>query len=431
MGMSESSIATARQALLEAWAVLDVASGSLSGQDSFDQLLFLQSMNRRSGHASLRIIAQLDSDGEFTERGVRPAAGVADLLRCTRIESRRMVAVAESVFPTSLAGMPLEPRLPATATALGGWEIDRAHAEVIERALSTDAAGRLDPEVWASVEAQLADYARLYRPDELAKFAAQLIELLDQDGPPPEDEDQQVNELHLSKSHTGGGGRIKGTLDAATFDVFARAIRANLTPTESGDPTGLGRDKTLGERQAEALGAICERVLDDGYLPVDGGERPHISAIMNIETMRRQARGAELEFGGMTTAGELRRLLCDAKITPVVLDGESLPLDVGREKRCVTPPQRKAIAARDRGCAHPSCDRSPIWCTVHHIIHWIDGGTTDIDNLVMLCREHHRLIHDSGWKVRIRDSLPEFIPPKWVDFSQTPRRNARSLVSAS
>jgi 5-methylcytosine-specific restriction protein A len=152
---------------------------------------------------------------------------------------------------------------------------------------------------------------------------------------------------------------------------------------------------------------------------------------MNIETMRTQARGAELEFGGMTTAGELRRMLCDAKITPVVLNGESQPLDVGREKRCVTPAQRKAIAARDRGCAHPGCDRNPVWCQVHHIIHWLDGGRTDIDNLVMLCREHHRVIHDSGWKVRIRDVHPEFIPPKWIDLNQTPRRNARSLVSIS
>jgi len=276
--MSESSIATARQALLEAWAALDVVSGSVSGQDAIDQLLFLRSMSRRADYGSLRIIAQLDSDGEFAERGVRPAAGVADLLRCTRVEARRMVAVAASVFPTSLAGVALEPRLPATATVLGGWEIDRAHAEVIERALSSDAAGRLDPEVWTSVEATLADYARLHRPDELAKFAAKLIECLDQDGPPPEDEDQQVNELHLSKSRTGGGGRIKGTLDAATFDVFARAIKANLTR--------LGRDKTLGERQAEALGAICERVLDDGYLT------PHSSLATRRQNQYRQPRDA-------------------------------------------------------------------------------------------------------------------------------------------
>ena len=429
--MSRSSIAIADQAVFAALAASRAASASASGQVLINRLLFLKQVVRQAEHDALQAIAQLDSDGDFTDRGVRPAAGVADLLRCTRVESRRMVAVAASVFPTSLAGVPLKPRLPATATALGGWEIDRAHAEVIERALSTDAAGRLDPGVWASVEAQLADYARLYRPDELATFAAQLIEALDQDGPPPDDADQQVNELHLSKSRTGGGGWIKGTLDASTFDVFARAIQANLTPTESGDPTGLGRDKTLGERQAEALGAICERVLDDGCLPSEGGERPHITAILNLETMRTQARGAELEYGGMTTTAELRRILCDAKITPVVLDGDGQPLDVGREKRCVTPAQRKAIAARDRGCAHPGCDRTPRWCRVHHIIHWLLGGKTDIDNLVMLCREHHRVIHDSGWMVRIRDVHPEFIPPKWADPSQTPRRNARALVLAS
>src|SRR5882724_7224880 len=95
--MSESSIATARQALLEAWVALEVVSGSVSGQDAIDQLLFLRSMSRRADYGSLRIVAQLDSDGEFAERGVRPAAGVADLLRCTRVEARRMVAVAASV----------------------------------------------------------------------------------------------------------------------------------------------------------------------------------------------------------------------------------------------------------------------------------------------------------------------------------------------
>jgi 5-methylcytosine-specific restriction protein A len=66
---------------------------------------------------------------------------------------------------------------------------------------------------------------------------------------------------------------------------------------------------------------------------------------------------------------------------------------------------------------------------VHHIKHWLHGGRTDINNLVMLCREHHRILHDSYWSVRIRDGQPEFIPPRWADFSQTPRRNARALVS--
>jgi len=409
-----------------ALAQFRVATSSASEQDLIDKLLFLKSVVRQAEYEALHTIAQLDSDGVFVERGMRTAPAVADLLRCTRVEARRLVATAASVFPTSLAGEALEPRLPATATALGGWEIDRAHAEVIERLLSSDAARRLDPETWSGVETLLADAARQYRPDELAHVGADLIQHLDQDGPPPEDADQLVNELHLSKSRTGGGGRIKGQLDAATFDAVKRAIRASLPPVE---PDPLGRDKSLGERQAEALGAICEHALDDGHLPTEGGERPHISAIIDFETLRTQTRGAHLEFGGTTTAAELRRLACDAKITPVVLGGDGQPLDVGREKRTVTPAQRKAIAARDRGCAHPGCDKTPNWCEVHHIIHWIYGGRTDIDNLVMLCRAHHNVVHHSEWTIRVRNGQPEFIPPKWAEYHQTPRRNARTLIS--
>ncbi|MGH8921666.1 MAG: DUF222 domain-containing protein, partial [Actinomycetes bacterium] len=280
-------------------AELRAVSGSAGGQDLFDLVAFWQMVIRQAQYQVLHGIARLESEGEFTERQVRPAPAVADLLRCSPGEARRMVAVAESVFPTSLHGQALEPVLPATATALGGWEIDRAHAEVIERALRTDAARRLDPATWADVEVQLADWARLYRPDELARLARILIDVLDQDGPAPEDEDTLVNELHLSKSRTGAGGRIKGRLDAATFEVLSRAIQAHLAPT---DPNVLGEDKTLGERQADALAAICEQSLDDGHLPAEGGERPHITAIMNFEQMRTQARGLELEFGGHTTA---------------------------------------------------------------------------------------------------------------------------------
>ncbi|HEX4251201.1 MAG TPA: DUF222 domain-containing protein [Pseudonocardia sp.] len=423
--MSESSIATARQAVLSALDALDAVSGSIGGQDLIDQLPFLNLVKRRAEHTALHAVARLDCEGEFTDRGVRPALAVADLMRCTLAESRRMVALAWSIFPTSLQGAALEPRLPAPATALGGWEIGQAHGEVIERVFGTDAAGRLAPEVWAGLGVQLADWARLYRPDQLARLATDVIEKLDQDGPAPEDEDQLVNELHLARCRTDGGGRIKGRLDATTFDAVCRAIQAALTPNE---PDDLGRGKSLGERQADALGAICEHALDEGYLPEEGGQRPHFTAILDFETMRSQARGVELEFGGMTTAAEARRILCDSKITPVVLGGEGQPLDVGCEKRCVSPAQRKAVAARDGGCAYPGCDKTPRWCEVHHIIHWLHGGRTDINNLVMLCLTHHNQLHDSGWKTQMHDGHPEFIPPKWFDPRQTPRRNPRGSI---
>jgi 5-methylcytosine-specific restriction protein A len=110
----------------------------------------------------------------------------------------------------------------------------------------------------------------------------------------------------------------------------------------------------------------------------------------------------------------------------VVFDGTSQPLDLGRERRCVSLAQRKAVAARDRGCAHPGCHRTPAWCQVHHIhITSANGSTaakTNIEDLLMLCRSHHRMIHQSGWEVRMHLGRPEFIPPRWVDPNQAPRR---------
>jgi len=106
-----------------------------------------------------------------------------------------------------------------------------------------------------------------------------------------------------------------------------------------------------------------------------------------------------------------------------VLDGAGQPLDVGRMRRTIPDGLRRAVAARDRGCAHPGCDRTISWCEIHHIIPWEKGGETTLANLVMLCRVHHRETHSSGWTVRIApDGIPEFTPPTWICPEQRPRR---------
>jgi hypothetical protein len=120
----------------------------------------------------------------------------------------------------------------------------------------------------------------------------------------------------------------------------------------------------------------------------------------------------------------VRRIACDCGIVPVVMGGGSVPLDVGRTRRLVTPKQRVALTARDRGCGFPSCGRPARWSDAHHITSWLDGGATDLTNLVLLCRRHHRMIHHTEWTVRIRgDGLPEFIPPRWIDPHQIPQQN--------
>ena len=124
-------------------------------------------------------------------------------------------------------------------------------------------------------------------------------------------------------------------------------------------------------------------------------------------------------------------LCCDAAVVPIVMNGCGQPLDVGRATRTIPDGLRRAVAARDRGCAHPGCDRPPSWCECHHVVPWERGGETTLSNLAMLCRMHHRQVPFSDWIVRIRDGLPEFIPPRWIDASRTPRRPALAHLAAS
>ncbi len=169
---------------------------------------------------------------------------------------------------------------------------------------------------------------------------------------------------------------------------------------------------------------MCGYVLDHGDVPACGGHRPHVSVLVRLEDLENRARAACLDLGGALSPAALRMLCCDAAVVPVVLDGAGQPLDVGRATRTVPDGLRRAVAARDRGCAHPGCDRPPSWSEVHHVREWQHGGHTHLDNLVMLCRAHHRQIHSTDWVVRIRDGLPEFIPPRWIDPEQEDRRPA-------
>jgi 5-methylcytosine-specific restriction endonuclease McrA len=103
---------------------------------------------------------------------------------------------------------------------------------------------------------------------------------------------------------------------------------------------------------------------------------------------------AETVRGAILGPETARRLACDASVTRVVLSPESQPLDVGRRTRLIPPAIRTALVVRDRGCTYPGCDRGPQWTDAHHVRHWADGGSTSLDNLVLLCRQHHRAVHE-------------------------------------
>jgi hypothetical protein len=128
-----------------------------------------------------------------------------------------------------------------------------------------------------------------------------------------------------------------------------------------------------------------------------------------------------LDDGTTLTPAAARLMACDALILPVVMNGESMPLDLGRARRHFTGPVRRALSLRDRGCAFPHCDRKTTMCDGHHCVPWYAGGRSDLSDGVLVCAPRHRLLHHSGWTVRINpgDGLPEFFAPG----DAAPRRN--------
>jgi hypothetical protein len=201
-----------------------------------------------------------------------------------------------------------------------------------------------------------------------------------------------------------------GTTSAAAPAAFGNTSAA---PKVAADPVTFGDTGTM----PKSGGAYTLR--NTGTTPTTAAGQAVVGAMPRSGVGR-----ALLGDLGTISAAEARIHACDCKLIPAVLGTKSEPLDVGRHHRLISTPLRRALYLRDRGCAFPGCHRPPRHCQGHHIRHWADGGPTELGNLVLLCAHHHRLLHRSGWQVRIAaDGLPEFLPPVFLDKRRKPRRN--------
>jgi hypothetical protein len=153
----------------------------------------------------------------------------------------------------------------------------------------------------------------------------------------------------------------------------------------------------------------------------------HVNVTTTLDALRDAVTGAGiLDTGGTLSAAELRRLACDAGITPIVLGGPPEILDLGRTRRSFNLAQRRAITARDQGCTASGCTRPPRDCDIHHQTEWDNGGPTDTDNGALACEYHHQKIHREGWQVRLApNGYPELVPPTSIDPQQRPRQHHR------
>ncbi|TNM37292.1 DUF222 domain-containing protein [Nocardioides albidus] len=179
-----------------------------------------------------------------------------------------------------------------------------------------------------------------------------------------------------------------------------------------------GRDpRDAGARLWDALVDACDRLTASDDLPRDHGTQPRVIVLIDQESLKQQIIDAGLARNGHTPTGArfsattVRRMACDAEIIPAVLGAHGQVLDVGRTQRLVTAAIWMALVIRDRHCAFPGCTRMPLACDAHHITHWAAGGPTSLDNLIMLCRHHHVLLHQTPWIVHID---PDTRQPVWT-----------------
>jgi hypothetical protein len=139
---------------------------------------------------------------------------------------------------------------------------------------------------------------------------------------------------------------------------------------------------------------------------------------------------AETADGSQLSVDQLWRIADEADIWPIILNRHGVPLALGRSQRLASKGQTLALTARDGGCSFPGCTHPPQWCDRHHIVDWILGGNTDLNNLTLLCRYHHTHFLRKGWTCRMNpDGLPEWTPPKWIDPEQRPTPTPASNAS--
>jgi len=353
--------------------------------------------------------------------------------------------------------------LPAVATAVAEGDVPVGHVDALARAVTHAGEAAVAALSSSAGQAQLVDLGSRLPEREFATRVAQLVAAHDP-AAVQADFDRQHAARFFTMTPTSDGVLLKGRLDRINGERLRVAIDATgVAPDEHRDAlqaradalvavverslaglAGIGprhRRRAADEtpRRAAELDAAHAAAQDTADRVVSGSaNRPHVALLVPAETFaavrelqRAQAEAAmldaptgpasgpvagerqpsdpvepaTLEDGTPVAASELARILCDAEVSRIALDADSLPLDLGRSARLYTGAHRRAVVVRDRQCAWNGCSTVAAWCEVHHARWWgRDAGPTSVENGVLLCAFHHHLVHRLD--LTIRRGLP-------------------------
>jgi len=255
------------------------------------------------------------------------------------------------------------------------------------------------------VEKLVRAYRRVCQTEELAREARQQAR-------------RELTWYHDDDGSLVLKARLTAEAGAVLVKALELAVESMPAPQDVSAETSLPREP-VSARRADALGLIAEGYLHDDGGAVKGGDRQQVVIHVDAATLGTDAPGrCELEEGPVMAAETARRLACDASVVHIVEDDRGEPLDVGRRTRSIPPALRRALHSRDRGCRFPGCTHTR-HVDGHHIEHWARGGETKLGNLVLLCRFHHRLVHEGGVRIeRLDDGALRFLRPDGRPYTE-------------
>ena len=305
--------------------------------------------------------------------------------RVSANEAGRMVRSGRALahFPVLAAGF--------AAGAVTAAQVDvvaeRVSEEKVARAAELGIELAAFDQAWAAVAA--------HDPHQSLVVAVQAFtDALDPDGPEP---DPTEGRRFTIATHADGSVTGRFDLDAVGGEKVKAAVESIV---QADRPRGDLR--TRAQQQGDALVQLADNQLAAGNLPVLRTVKPHVVVGIDIDDLVGSDTGpgaADMGFGATISAARARHLACDGSISRIVMGPDGVPLDLGRDHRVVTPGLRRAVERRDRNCVFAGCGAPSWWCDVHHLVHWVFGGETNLDNSALLCERHHTKVHH-GFRVQ-------------------------------
>ncbi|QRY50167.1 HNH endonuclease signature motif containing protein [Mycolicibacterium septicum] len=439
-----SNTVSGREAVLAVYDEYDAVCAKMAALNyqtlSLPELLDLQSRRehqvRCAPAADHGLLAEMQSRTTAAEIGAKNWADVLAIrLRISNKEAKRRIAEAANLGPrTTVTGQSMAPVLPATAAAQAAGDINTDHVAIIRKFFDKPPVP-LDAATHAQIDADLARIAAGNSPEILKQCADRIGFLLNQDGDAPSDEQpERHGEIIIGPQNADGTSEIRGRLTPearATLEpILSRygapgmCNPADEHPCTTGTPSteAIAADaRSAAQRNHDALVAIGRNALSSGEL----GQHNGLPVTIVVSTTLREL---ETRTGtGLTASGtrlpiaDVIRMAAHAHHYLAVYENHrQVPLYLGRSKRIASPAQRLVLHNRDRGCTRPGCTCPTDRCQTHHAkADFSQGGLTDVTDLTLSCPKSNRLVHNKGWRTRVRDDgRVEWIPPPLLDTGQ-------------